>query len=88
MIADRRSWTTYGQPRGDSVFGGIWKDVASEVDTRDAIARFERELHDGADADRREFLLAILARWAVDSDLTAASRQRAREVLYRFRRGH
>lgn len=57
--------------------------MGAEVDTLDVIGRFERELAAGATHDRRTFLVAILARWQNDPDLTAESRRRAGEVLRR-----
>jgi hypothetical protein len=60
--------------------------VGANIDTLDAIARFEQELAgDAAAPDRREFLLTILRRWQDDPDLTMESRHRAGSVLRQFR---
>lgn len=60
--------------------------MGANIDLLDVIARFEHELRLGAAPDRHHLVLAILARWQVDPDLTAASRHRAAEVLAHFAR--
>lgn len=58
--------------------------MGADLDTLETIARFEQELMAGSPRDRCLFLLAILARWQVDPDLTPASRARAGDVHRRF----
>ena len=60
--------------------------MPADVDTTDALKRFARELEDGADGERRQLILEILARWATDLDLNARSRDLAGELSRRFAR--
>jgi hypothetical protein len=58
--------------------------MPANIDTMPALQRFARELQDGATDMRRELIFAILERWQFDADLTAQSRQRARQLLEQF----
>jgi len=62
--------------------------MATNIDTMPALQRFASELHDGTSDMRRELILAILERWQFDADLTAQSRQRARQLLEQFALPH
>ena len=61
--------------------------MARDIDTTEALFRFERELRKGATDHRRALILAILERWQCDSDLTQRSQRLARELLRRFHNG-
>ena len=58
--------------------------MAADINVVPAIERFGDELRHDPEETRRHLLLAILKRWEHDSDLTAHSRRRARELLWGF----
>ncbi len=60
--------------------------VAADIDVRDLLARYERELAAEPEERRRDFLLAILLELQWDGSLTADSRRHARRLRRRFER--
>lgn len=60
--------------------------MSEKVDLLDTLERLRAELEGEVDPARRSLLLDILKRWQQDIELTKVSRERAGELVRRYKR--